>query len=131
MILKLSEPFLRYRLTHCCWRLKSGGSEKVNSVEEAEDFATDMLSTGLFVIHDALVGSQDESAELTGWKDSVREVLEVSELEIEVGGDHSALVESSVEVDADLSTTGIIDDLELTNVTVSLHNLEELDEGLG
>merc|ERR1712127_491550 len=58
-------------------------------------------------------------------------VLEVLELEIEVGGDDSALVESSVEVNADLSTAAIIDDLELTNVTVCRHNLEELDEGLG
>ena len=101
------------------------------SVEVAEDLATDVLLTGLFVVHDTLVGGQNESTELTGWEDGVAEVLEVLELEVEVGGDDSALVESSVEVNADLSTSGIIDDLELTNVTVLLHGLEELDEGLG
>ena len=101
------------------------------SVEVAENLASNVLLTGLFVVHDTLVGGQDESTELTGWEDGVAEVLEVLELEVEVGGDDSALVESSVEVNADLSTSGIIDDLELTNVSVSLHNLEELDEGLG
>ena len=90
-----------------------------------------MLSTGLFMVHDALVGRQDESAELTGWKDSVREVLEVSELEIEVGGDNSALVESSVEVDADLSTTSVINDFVFANVAVLLHDAEEFDQSLG
>ena len=90
-----------------------------------------MLFTGLFVVHNTLVGSQNESAELTGWEDSVAEVLEVLELKIEVGGDHTALVESSVEVNADLSTSGIIDDLELTNVSMLLHAAEELDESLG
>ena len=90
-----------------------------------------MLSTGLFMVHDALVGRQDESAELTGWKDGVAEVLEVLELEIEVGGDHSTLVESSVEVHNDLSATGIVDDLEFTDVSMRLHDSQELDQGLG
>ena len=103
----------------------------VRSVEVSEDLATNVLLTGLFVVHDTLVGGQNESAELTGWEDGVAEVLEVFELEIEVGGDDSALVESSIEVNADLSTSGIIDDLEFTNVTVLLHAAEELDEGLG
>ena len=83
------------------------------SVEVAEDLATNVLLTGLFVVHDTLVSSQNESAELTGWEDGDAEVLEVLELEIEVWGDDSALVESSVEVNADLSTSGIIDDLEV------------------
>ena len=83
------------------------------------------------MVHDTLVGGQNESAELTGGKDGDAEVLKVLELEIEVGGDHSALVESSVEVNDDLSTSGIIDNLELADVTVLLHALEELYEGLG
>ena len=90
-----------------------------------------MLSTGFVVIHDALVSRQDNLAELTGWEDSVREVLEVPELEIEVRGDHTALVESSVEVHNDLSATGIVDDLEFTDVSMRLHHSEELDQGLG
>ena len=90
-----------------------------------------MLSTGFFMVHDALVSSQDESTELTGWEDGIAEVLEVPELDIEVGGNNSTLVESSIEVYDDLSTTGIIDDLKLTNVSVLLHDFQELDECLG
>ena len=90
-----------------------------------------MLFTGLFVVHDALVGGQDDSSELTGWEHGVAEVLEVLELEVEVWADDTAFVESSVEVDADLSTSGVVDDLKLTNVSVGLHHAEELDQSLG
>ena len=55
------------------------------SVEETEDFATDMLGTSLVVVHDALVGSEDEDTELTRGKHSVGEVFEFAEGEIETG----------------------------------------------
>ena len=51
--------------------------------------------------------------------------------DVETGGDDSALVQSSVKVNDDLAITGIIDDLELVDVSVLLHDLEELNEGLG
>ena len=100
------------------------------SVEETEDFATDMLGTSLVVVHDALVGREDENTELTGRKDSVGEVLELSEGKIEAGGDDTALVEATVEVDNDLAGALIINDLELVDVAVLLHDTEELDQDL-
>ena len=36
------------------------------SVEEAEDLSSNMLGTGLVVVHDTLVGGKDDDAELTG-----------------------------------------------------------------
>lgn len=101
------------------------------SVEEAEDLTADMLLTGLVVVHDALVGGQDNNTELTGRKDSSAEVLELVEGQIEAGGDNTTLVEAAVQVDDDLARAGIIDDLELIDVAVSLHHTEELDEHLG
>ena len=101
------------------------------SVEETEDLATDVLLTGLFVVHDADVRGQDDESELTGWQNVVAELLEVLELEVEAGGDNTALVEAAVEVDDDLAGAGIIDDLEVTNVSVLLHAAEESDEDLG
>ena len=101
------------------------------SVEEAEDLTTDMLGTGLVVVHDTLVGGKDDNTELTRGKDSSAEVLELVEGEIETGRDNTALVEAAVEVDNDLATAGIIDNLELVDVTVSLHHAEELDQHLG
>ena len=53
------------------------------SVEETEHFATDSLSTSLFVIHNSLICGQDNETELTGGKDRVGEVFEVLEFEIE------------------------------------------------
>ena len=100
------------------------------SVEETEDLATDMLGTSLVVVHDTLVGGEHENTELTGRKDSVGEVLELSEGQIETGRDDTALVEATVEVHNDLAIAGIIDDLEIVDVAVSLHDLEELDEHL-
>lgn len=90
-----------------------------------------MLGTSLVVIHDALVSGEDNNAELTGGKDSGGELLEILEGEIETGGDNTALVETTVQVDDDLASASVIDDLELVDVAVSLHDLKELNEDLG
>ena len=113
------------------WRRSCQEFRRSRSVEEAEDLSSDMLGTSLVVVHDALVGREDENTELTGRKDSVGEVLELSEGKIEAGGDDTALVEATVEVDNDLAGALIINDLELVDVAVLLHDLEELDEHLG
>ncbi len=107
------------------------GRDASRSVEETEDLATDMLGTSLVVIHDALVSGEDNNAELTGGKDSGGELLEILEGEIETGGDNTALVQTTVQVDDDLASASVIDDLELVDVAVSLHDLKELDEDLG
>ena len=73
------------------------------SVEVAEDLATDVLSLGLFVVHDAVGGGEDDLSELSGGEDVVDELLEVLELEVVSGGDHAALVESAVELNDDLA----------------------------
>ena len=90
-----------------------------------------MLGTGLVVVHNTLVGGQDKDTELSGGKHGGGKVLEVLELEVETGGDNTALVQTTVKVDNDLAIASVVDDLELGNVTVSLHHLEELDEHLG
>ena len=102
-----------------------------SSVEESEDLATDVVVSGLNVVHDALVGGEDDVAELSGGQNLVDELLEVLELEVESGGDHAALVKSSVEVDDDLAVSGIIDHLECVDVTVLLHHAQELNDHLG
>ena len=101
------------------------------SVEEAKDFASDVLLTGLLVVHNALVGGQDDGTELSGGKNGVSEVLELVEREVEARGDDTALVEATVQVHDDFASAGIIDDLEISDVAVLLHDLEELDEDLG
>ena len=100
------------------------------SVEESEDLTTDMVLSGLNVVHDTLVGGKDDIAELSGWQDLVNELLEILKLEVESWGDDTALVQSTIELNDDLASSGIIDDLEFIDVAVLLHDSEELNNDL-
>lgn len=120
------------RLEKCQELLPAGSDQKTSrSVEEAKDFASNMLGTSLVVVHDALTGGKDDDSELSGGEDGGAEVLELVELEVEAGGDDTALVKTTVQVDNDLAIAGVINDLEIVDVAMSLHDLEELDEDLG
>lgn len=103
----------------------------LHSVVESEDLSSNVAGSGFVVVHDTLVGGEDDVTELSGGEDGGVEVLELGEGEVESGGDDTALVESTVELDNDLSGTGIIDDLELVDVAMALHASEELNEHLG
>lgn len=100
------------------------------SVEVAEDLATDVLSLGLLVVHDAEGGGEDNLTELSGREDVVNELFEVLELEVVAGGDDTALVESAVELNDDLAIALVVDNLELADVAVLLHHTEELHDDL-
>ena len=90
-----------------------------------------MSLSGLLVIDDTLVGGKDEEAVLSGRQNTVAELLEVLQFEIESGGDDTTLVKSTVEVDNDLAISLVINDLEFINVAVLLHDSKELDNDLG
>ena len=90
-----------------------------------------MLGSCLDVVHNTLVGGEHDVAELSGWKDLVNKLLEVLQLKVESWRDDTALVESSVQVDDNLSISGIINNLEGVNVTMLLHDSQELDNDLG
>ncbi len=85
-------------------------------VEEADDLAGDVLSTGLLVVHDASGGGEDDVAELTGRQQLDNPLLEVLETDVVAGGDDTGLVETAVELDDDLAGAVVIDLLELANV---------------
>ncbi len=90
-----------------------------------------MLGTGLLVVHDGLVGGDNEETEVSGGEDGGGEILEFGEVEVESGGDNTALVEAAVELNNDLSGSGIIDNFEFVDVSMLLHLFEELDHDLG
>jgi len=81
--------------------------------------------------HDTFVGGKNHDTELAGGEDGVGELLEVLEGEIEAGGDDTALVDATVQVDDNLSWTGIVNNGELVDVALLLHKAEELDQDLG
>ena len=62
------------------------------SVEVAEHFATNMLSFGLLVVHDAEGGGEDDKAKLSGGQDVVDELFEVLQGKIISWGDHTAFI---------------------------------------
>ena len=89
-----------------------------------------MLGTGLVVVHNTLVGGEHKDSELTRGEHRGSEVLEVLEFEVEAGRNHTALVQAAVQIHDNLAIASVIDDLELRDVAMSLHHLEELDEHL-
>ena len=90
-----------------------------------------MVLSGFVMVHDTLVGGGDDVTELSGWQEGIDELLEILELEVESWGDNTALVKSSVKLNNNLSCSGIIDDLEVVDVSSGLHLGEELDDNLG
>jgi len=96
-----------------------------NSVEETEDLATSLLESGLFVVHNTVGGGHNQETELSGGKDIVGELLVVIELDIESGGDNTALVDSAEEIDNDFIGSVVIDNFEFTDISVLLHNSKE------
>lgn len=100
-------------------------------VEETDDLARDVLPTGLLVVHDSSGGGEDDVAELTRRQELDGPLLEISQLDVVAGRDDTSLVETAVQLNDNLAGAVVIDLLELANVAVLLHDLQELDNDLG
>ena len=75
-----------------------------------------MLATSLLVIHDTLRGGQHDVTELTAGKQVAGPHLNLIDLNIEAGRDAAALVETTNQIDDDLSGAVVIHDGDVTNV---------------
>ena len=102
-----------------------------SSIEESENFSTDVPFSAFLVGEDALVGGEDEVAELSGGEDVAGPLFEVGEDDVVPGGNDSALVDPAEQLDDDLLAPVVVDDLELTDVVVLLHDPQELNQDLG
>ena len=78
-----------------------------------------MLSFGLFVVHDAEGGGEDDKAKLSGGQDVVDELLEVAQGQIISWGDHTAFIQSAVKLNNNLASSLVINDLEFVDITYS------------
>ncbi len=83
------------------------------------------------MIHDSYTSSQDDVSELTRGQQVLDPLLHLRSLNIKPRADNSAFIDTSIQLHHDLSGTVIIDDFKLTNVSVLLHDLEELHYHLG
>ena len=83
------------------------------------------------MVDDTEGGGEDDVAELTGGEDVLDPGFEFTDGGIITGRDGTALVEATVEVDDDLAGAAVIDEFEVINVALLLHDLEELNDDLG
>lgn len=100
-------------------------------VDVSEDLPTNVLAPGLLVVEDTGRGGEDDLSEGPGREQQVDPVLDVTNGDVVTGGDDTSLVETTVELNDDLAGAMIVDDLELADVSVALHDTEELDDDLG
>lgn len=100
-------------------------------VEEAKDLATGLLAAGLVVVHDAESGGQHNNTELTRGQQVADPLLDITHGDVEAWADDTALVDATSQLNNDLARAVVVNQLELANVTVLLHNLQELDDNLG
>ena len=68
------------------------------------------------MIHDASAGGQDDVAELTRWQQLDNPLLKISELDVVAGRNDASLVETTIELNDDFTTSVIVDFLEFTDV---------------
>lgn len=100
-------------------------------VEETEDLSGNVLASSLLVVHDTSGGGEDDVSELTGWQKLDNPLLEILDLDVVSWGDNTGLVETAVQLNNNLSGTVVINLLEFSDVTLLLHDTEELDDDLG
>lgn len=86
-------------------------------VEVAENLAGDVLPTSLLVVHNTRRRRQDHKAVRTCWKHGRDPPLNLVQRHRVARGDHTALVDAANQLDNDLASAVVIDDLKVTNVT--------------
>ena len=74
-----------------------------NLVNETQNLTRDVLSSGLLVVHDTSRSGQNDVTELSGWQQVVSPSLDVTDLNVKSWGDNTALVQSTVQLNNDLT----------------------------
>lgn len=105
--------------------------ERTRLVNETQDLTGDVLSLCFFVVHDTCRGGHDNVTELSSWQQVVGPSVNVVDLDVESWLDDTTLVQSTVQLDDNLTGSVVVDVFELANVTVLLHDGQELDDDLG
>ena len=80
---------------------------------------------------DALGGWENKMSELSGGEDIAGPFFELGEDDIVSGWDDSAFVDSADEFNDNFFASVVIDDFELSDVVVFLHDAEEFDKDFG
>lgn len=100
-------------------------------VNESQDLTRNVLSSGLLVVHNTSRSGQNNQTELSSRQQVVGPSLDISDFDVESWGNDTTLVQSTGELNDNLSGSVVVDVFELTNVTVLLHHTQEFDDDLG
>ena len=85
-------------------------------VKETKNLSTRVLSSGLFVVHDAGRGGQDNESKLTRREQVINPSFNFLDLDVEPGRDDATLVQTTDELDDNFARTMVIHNFKLTNV---------------
>merc|ERR1719211_1012353 len=99
-----------------------------NLEEKSKDLASQMFSSGLFVVHDSTRGCHDDVTELTRRQKIVGPLLNFANTNIESWGDDTDFVEATSQVDNNFTATVIINDLKFADITMLHHDFEETND---
>ena len=81
--------------------------------------------------HNAVRGRQNQHSELTRGEKLVGPFLNIVQRAVEARGHNARLVETAQKVDNNFASAVIVNDLELTNISVLLHQAQEGNNDLG
>lgn len=101
-----------------------------SSIEEADNFSSDVSFSAFLVGEDALGSRQNKMSELSGRKDVACPLFELGEEDIISWGDNSAFVDTTNKFDNDLFASVVINNLKLSDILMLLHDSQEFDENL-
>ena len=99
-----------------------------NSEEKSQNFATQMLPSGFFVIHDSSRGGHNNVTKLSGRQEVVGPLFNFSDTHVESGRNDTDFVQSASQVDDDFATTVVIHDLEFADVSMFHHHFQKSDD---
>ena len=83
-----------------------------------------MLSTGLVVVHDSMLGGQDAESILSGRQNLVHLGVHVSQLQIEARRDCTTLVDATCQLDDYLVRTLVMNDFNVIHISTRLGRLK-------
>ena len=80
--------------------------------EESQNLSSQMLPPGLLVVHDAPGSGQHDISKLSRGEEIVGPLLNISNGNIKPGGDYTTFVEAPSQVDNNLASTVVINNLQ-------------------
>ena len=80
------------------------------------------------MVHDSIRSRQNQLSELAGRKQIRSQLLNLIKSDVESRRDDTALVEATQQIDHNFTASMVINNLEGSDVTVLLHDLEKLDD---